>query len=138
MHMPPVDINYFAVLAAAIVNMALGSFWFSTKGFGKQWMALSGITPDPAKAKGMQKLYAIAFVGALVMSYVLAHFVDYAGAATIGQGAQAGFWSWLGFVAPVMLGMVLWEGKPWKLYVINTSYYLVLLLVNGALLAVWS
>ena len=139
--MPQVDINYVAVLIAAIVSMAIGSFWYSMKGFGKQWMALSGITPDKinaAKAKGMQKTYAIAFVGSLVMSYVLAHFVDYAGAATIARGAQAGFWSWLGFIAPVALGSVLWEGKPWKLYVLNNAYYLVSLMVMGALLTVWA
>lgn len=143
--MPQVDINYLAVLVAAIMSMAIGSFWYSPKGFGKQWMALSGITPDKieaAKAKGMQKTYAIAFVGSLVMSYVLAHALVFASAylqvSGMAAGLMAGFWNWLGFIAPVTLGSVLWEGKPWKLYVLNNAYYIVSLLVMGAILAVWA
>ncbi len=32
-------------------------------------------------------------VVALVMAYVLAHFVDYAGASSASLGAQTGFWA---------------------------------------------
>ena len=38
---------------------------------------------------------------------------------------ELGFWSWVGFVAPTMLGVVLWEQKPIKLYLINALYWLV-------------
>lgn len=50
---------------------------------------------------------------------------------------MAGFWNWLGFVAPVTLGAVLWEGKHWKLWFLNNGYYLVTLLLMGAVLALW-
>ena len=52
------EINLIAVLLAAVAMMAVGFFWYSPKGFGKQWMQLSGITPDKiseAKKKGMGK-----------------------------------------------------------------------------------
>ena len=48
-----------------------------------------------------------------------------------------GFWNWLGFVAPVTLGSVLWEGKSPKLWVLNNGYYLVSLIVMGVILALW-
>ena len=91
--MPEVPINYLAVLVAAIANMVIGSFWYSPKGFGKQWMALSGITPtniDAAKAKGMQKTYAIAFVGSLLMSYILSHALFFASTYLQTSGIAAG------------------------------------------------
>lgn len=47
---------------------------------------------------------------------------------------MAGFWNWLGFIAPVTLGVVLWEGKPWKLWVLHNAYYLLALLVMGVIL----
>lgn len=50
---------------------------------------------------------------------------------------QAGFWAWLGFVATIMLGMTLWEGKPFRLYLLNAGYQLLNLLVMGAILAAW-
>jgi hypothetical protein len=76
-------------------------------------------------------------VSSLVMAYVLAHFVSYALAVTAIDGARTGFWIWLGFVAPVSLGITMFEKRPWDWYFINIAYYLVVLMVTGALLAAW-
>ena len=140
--MPIVEasINNIAVVAAAVVSMVIGAAWYSPLLFGKLWMKLSWMTEKQlaeAKKKGMAKSYAIAFLAVLVMSYVLAHFVDYLGATTVMAGVEAGFWLWLGFVATVLINGVLWEGKPFKLYLLNIAHYLIALLVMGAILAVW-
>ena len=50
---------------------------------------------------------------------------------------NSGLWNGLGFVALVTLGVVLWEGKPWKLWVLMNGHYLVSLLIMGVLLAFW-
>lgn len=142
--MPIVPINYLAVLVCGIVSMVLGFLWYGPL-FGKQWMALSGITPPQAGAEkpkeGMGKRYALAFVGSLIMAYVLAHslvFADeYLKVSDVSGGLMAGFWSWLGFIAPVTLGTVLWDGKPWKLWILNNAYYLIQLLIFGVILALW-
>ena len=134
------DINYLAVSVAAVVSMGLGALWYSPMLFGKQWMALSGLSSekmDAMKAKGMTTGYAIGFVGSLVMAYVLAHFVQIAGATDISGALQLGFWVWLGFVATVMLGAVLWEGKSWNLYFLNAGYHLVSLLIMSSILTLW-
>lgn len=137
-----VPINYLAVLAAAIANMALGFLWYGLL-FNKPWVTLMGWTPEEtetAKAKG-KRSYALAALGSLVMAYVLAHSLVFATAYLhaegVSAGLTAGFWNWLGFVAPVTLGIVLWEGKPWKLWLLNTSYWLVSLLIMGVILALW-
>ncbi len=139
-----VPINYLAVLVSAIMSMVLGTVWYGPL-FGKQWMALSGINPemknDPKAKAAMIRAYTLMFVGSLVMSYVLAHSIIFASTylmvAGVSGGLMAGFWSWLGFIAPVTLGTVLWEGKPWKLWLITNGYQLAYLLIAGAILAVW-
>ncbi len=136
--MPTIDINYWAVLVAAIVGMAIGAIWYSVL-FGKKWMELMNIDSqkmDEMKAKAKWS-YVWGFLTLLVTAYVLAHLVDYAEATTWLGGLQAGFWVWLGFVATVMLGGVLWEGKPVKLYLIGAAHELVSLLVMGVILALW-
>ena len=138
--MAEVSINYLAVLVSAIVSMVIGALWYSPILFGKLWMRLSGMSENKlkeVKAKGMTKSYVIAFIVTLVMSYVLAHFVDYTEATTFALGMQTGFWIWLGFFATTMLGMVLWEGKSVKFYLLNIIHYLVVLLVIGGMLAMW-
>ena len=44
---------------------------------------------------------------------------------------------WLGFIATVMLGMVLWERKPFALYVLNSVYQLVNVLLITLVLSLW-
>lgn len=133
-----VNINYLAVLSAAISNMIIGFLWYGPL-FGKQLMDLMGFTPKSMKSMKVTPKQAIAggFVSAVIMSYVMAHFVGYVQASSIMDGLQVGFWLWLGFVATVMIGKVLWEGKPFKLFAINSGYWLVAMIVMGGILAVW-
>lgn len=141
--MPTVEMNIWAVLVCAAINMVLGMVWYSPKVFGTAWMkglgkSMADIEKVKGKGKGMGSSYALMAVSAVVMAYVLAHFVDFAQAKTVAEGLQTGLWAWLGFVGPVMLGGVLWEGKSWKFYCISAGYYLVSLLIFGALLATWA
>ncbi len=138
-----VPVNYWALLGAAVASMILGSLWYGPL-FGKKWMALSGMSPDKinaAKSKGMGKSYALMFVGSLVTAYVLSHFLVFASAymeaAGVSAGFMAGFWVWLGFIAPVTLGSVLWEGKSWKLWILNNGYQFLSLVIAGVILALW-
>ena len=71
------------------------------------------------------------------MVYVLARFLEMLGTTGAGEGAVIGLWVWLGFIATVSLGSVLWEGKPLKLYYINVAYYALDLAIIGAILASW-
>ena len=138
--LPSVEINYLAVLAAAIVSMAIGMAWYSEFLFGSMWMKLMGFTSkdiEKGKKEGMGKLMLAAFVGSLVMSYILSLFIKYVQASTTLEGLEVGFWLWLGFLATSMLNSVLWEGKPTKLYLINVSHQLVSMLAMSLILILW-
>jgi hypothetical protein len=133
------EINYLAVLASGIASMIIGSLWYGPL-FGKQWMTMTKISPESMAEgkKSMAVSYVIMFVGSLVTASVFAWILYTIGEVSVQAGVGAGFWLWLGFVAPMMLGQVLWESKPWKLYFINSIYYLVLLLVIGMIVGGWN
>ena len=128
------EINLLAILAAGIINMVVGSLWYGPL-FGKKWMALSGHTMG--EKKGMTKAYVIMFGGALVMAYVMSYLIGLAGASSFKAGMEVGFWAWLGFVATVELGTVLWDRKPWALFRLNAAYHLVVMALMGGVLAIW-
>lgn len=141
--MPLVPVNYVAILVAAVASMIIGALWYGPL-FGKLWMKLSGLSPEALgaeKKKGMGWRYLLMFVGSLLMADVLAHALIFASAylkiSGVEAGFTAGFWNWLGFVAPVTLAGVLWEGKSWKFWFLNNSHYLVSLIVMGIILSIW-
>jgi hypothetical protein len=138
-----ISINYLAILIAAIASMVIGFLWYGPI-FGKKWIAMMGWSEEQiteAKKKGMAKSYVLNFIGSLVMSYVLAHALIFASAYMkvdgVSAGVTVGLWNWLGFIAPVTLGAVLWERRPWKLWVLNNGYYAVALVIMGIILAIW-
>ncbi len=133
--------NCLAVLGTAVVSYILGALWYSPLLFGKIWMAGMSFTEEKIEAmkkKGMAKTYFLSFVGSLAMSLVMACLIAHGGARTSLAGAAVGFWCWLGFIVPALLGSVLWEGKPPKLFLINIAYYLVTLGIMGAILATFT
>jgi hypothetical protein len=85
--------------------------------------------------------YTIMAIGSLLMGWVVAIFVTsgeaHYGVWTASFGIHIALYLWIGIVAPISVGTVLWEGKSWKLWVLNAGYYLVGLCLMGAILAVW-
>lgn len=129
------NVNYLAVLVAAVINMVVGALWYSKAMFAKPWMKLTGKKMEDMN--GAASGYAIAMVGALVQAFVMANLVRDVGAATVGAGATLGFLLWLAFTGITSAVTNVFSGNSWKLWQINTGYFLVVLVVNGALLAVW-
>ncbi len=134
--MPMAHVNFLAVVVAAVLNMILGAIWYSPGVYGNTWMALVGKRAEDMRS-GAGRGYAGSFIAALILAYVLASVISMAQAQSILQGARVGFWVWIGFVATTSAGDFLFAGRPVKLYLINTGYYLAALIVMGALLAVW-
>lgn len=130
------NINYVAVVAAAVINMIVGAAWYSPALFGKQWSALLGKKMEDMR-KNAGPGYGVAAVTALVQAFILAKFVGYAGAATVMAGAGVGLMAWLGFTGATSASNTVFAGRPWKLWAIDSGYFLVVLIVNGALLATW-
>ena len=133
--MPSVDINWLAVVVAAVVNMVVGFLWYSKMLFAKDWSKATGKKMEDMSGGGMGYLFTT--LGALIQAWVLAHFVRYAGSDTFWQGLVTAFWLWLAFVAVVMATNYMFESRPWRLWQINAGYFLVVLLINGGLLAAW-
>lgn len=130
-------INYWAVLAAAVLSMAIGMAWYGPL-FGAQWMALTDLTKDSMKTMALSPVAAMALglVNSLIMAYMLAHFIGIATALEF-NGYVVGFFVWLGFVATAQISGFLWEGKSFKLFTLNTMYSLVTYMAMGALITWW-
>ena len=68
---------------------------------------------------------------------ILTHFVEFTHSVTFQNGANTGFWCWLGFIMPVQFTASLFSGKTKKLFLLDTGCQLVTILLVGGILAVW-
>jgi len=131
-----VDINYLAVLVAAIIAFGIGGPWY---GFSsKPWMAAIGKTEAELQRGNPAVSYGAAFAASLMTAYVLALIIGLAQANTLLQGVAIGLWAWVGFVAGPNLATYLFSRWPRELYLINNGYQLVSLLVMGGILGAWT
>ncbi len=128
------NINYIALLACGVGAMVVGFVWYSMSVFGKPWMKAAGVKDMKPDNSEMPKTYGLMFIGALVQAYVLSVVINTFGASDYMAGATGAFWLWLGFVAPVVLGNVLFEKKSWTYFGITAGYQLVNMLVMSAIL----
>jgi hypothetical protein len=127
--------NHWALLVSALILWFLGAIWYSPVLFAKPWKALVNAKSDNGSSLVVGMIAS--FIGDLILSMILAHVVLWSGAENYGMGAFVGFIVWLGFLAAPNLPQGIYEGRPFKLFAINTGYMLVGLMIVGGLLAVW-
>ena len=140
-----VAINYLAIAVCVILNMVLGALWYSPLLFGTIWAKLMGadfnkMKNDPNFQKNAQKGYIVASLCHLIMTVVMAHFIEYTHASgSWFDGLKIGFSCWLGFTFTTMLTNHLFSknNSSWLLAAINIAYPMVALSMTGALLAAW-
>ena len=66
------DINFLAVLVAALVPMAMGFIWYNPKVLGNAWMKAAGLDEEKLKGANMAVIFSVSFV----LSFLLAFFVQ--------------------------------------------------------------
>lgn len=130
-------LNWWSVIVASLIPMVTGMIWYNPKVFGQMWMKDNGMTADDMKRDNMGQLYFIQFIAALVMTYVTALFVMFVHPATTSDGFMLGFWLWLGFLFAGAAGQYIFPPKPLNLFVMDSIYKLINILLVIWLLMSW-
>jgi len=131
------NLNYLAIIAATFVNVILGSWWYSPAGFGKKWSKITGVDMMKSSKEETRKAIIIVFFGSIIQSVVLAVVLKSLGATLFTDGIMAGFVLWLGFVAATSIGDDLYSRRGWKFWWLNSSFFLIVMIINGVILSVW-
>ena len=133
-----IAINYFAIIVAALAAMVVGSLWYSPILFGKQWTELRGVkAPKNGKMPMPMQEMGLEFVATLVTAYVLDILVIVFGAHTTQSVFLLALVVWLGFYVTQLLSEVLWEKKPFGIFLISGSVRLVNLILMALILGLW-
>ncbi|MFY0686952.1 MAG: DUF1761 domain-containing protein [Cyclobacteriaceae bacterium] len=131
--MDPSSINWLAVVVATASTFVIGAIWYGPI-FGKAWMEEIGFTEEDLKEANMAKIYGLAFVLEFIMAMNLAFFIQGLG---VGEGAFYGFLTGFGWIALAMGVNSLFSRSTFRLWFINSFYFVVSFTIMGVILAAW-
>lgn len=138
--MNPLNVNYLGILVAGCVAMLIGYVWYSPILFGKQWMVLLNLSAKKLSSMAIKPLPAmlLSFVAALGQATVLSMILNYFTAVNFYDGMFVGALVWLGFTTVAQFNSTIFSGRNPKIYLIETVYSLLTLMLMGGILAVWA
>jgi Protein of unknown function (DUF1761) len=136
------NVNFLSILVAAVAAWIFGGIYYTS--LSKQWIAAQGKTMDQCKAEqagksgaAMAAPFILAFVGELVMAWVLYGILVHLNMFTVRAGLIAGALCWLGFVVTTVTVNNAFSNRKPMLTVIDSVAWLGVLLIIGAILGGW-
>jgi Protein of unknown function (DUF1761) len=134
--MNPNQINWLAVVVAALSTFVVGGLWYSPILFGKIWLKANGFTEAQTQSFNKARAFGCAFVLALIMSANLAMFLADP-TTTVLWGTTAGALAGLGWAATGLAVVALFENRSWTYILVNGGYLAVSFVLMGAILGAW-
>ena len=127
------EINWIAVIVAALASFLLGGLWYSPVLFGKAWQRETGLSDETLKQGNMAKIFGLSFILALLAAWNFANFLGPRPSLAFGAGVGAS--AGLLWVAGSFGINYLFERKSLKLFLINGGYHTIQFAIIGAVLA---
>jgi hypothetical protein len=159
------EINFLALLAAAVSTLVVGFVWYHPKVFGTIWMKEADLTEDKMKGSNMALIFGMAvfyaFFIALTLQFLVIHqwgavgmvggdpalakpsyanfMTDYGTAfRTFKHGLLHGFIAGLFLALPIIGTNALFEKRSWKYTLINSGFWIVCLMLMGGIICAWT
>lgn len=158
------EINFLALLVAALSTVAVGFIWYNPRVFGTIWMKESGMTEEKMKGSNMAMIFGLSFLYALFISFILqmlvihqfgaigmvggdptiakpsyaAFMADYGNAfRSFKHGALHGFMTGLLLVLPVIGTNAVNERRSFKYTMVTAGFWTVCFTIMGAIICGW-
>lgn len=155
------NINFIALLLAALSTLVVGFIWYNPKVFGTIWMKESGMTEEKMKGSNMIMIFGLSIVYAFFISFILQMLVihqfgalgmiggDVATAKpsyevfmadygttfrTFKHGALHGFMTGLFLILPVIGVGALYERRSFKYVLVCGGYWVVSMMIMGGII----
>ena len=158
------EFNFLAILIAALSTLFIGFIWYSDKVFGTVWMQEAGLNKEHMENGNMIKILILSFLYSFLLAFMMQFIVihqfgamgmiggdptkalpsytnfmaDYAIAfRSFKHGALHGFMAGVFFALPIVAINALFERKSWEYIAIHAGYWIITLMVMGAIVCGW-
>jgi len=133
------QVNWLALLVAAVAYFILGALWYSKALFGTRWAGLVKLdTTNPDLKKGMGGMMISTFVLILVICFGLETLIVKINfARELTYGIKLGLLTGLAFATTAVSISYVYENKPTNLYLINNGYHVIGHVIAATILIMW-
>ena len=136
--MYPIEINYPAVLVAALCVFALGALWYGPL-FGKAWRASQAGSAEEHRPRSGTKTQTLvlSLAACAMMALTMEMFIFLINPPDLSRGLWLAAVICVGFGLPGTLASVAYSAKRTSLVWINGGYQLASFLLMGTILTMW-
>ncbi|HET9475062.1 MAG TPA: DUF1761 domain-containing protein [Steroidobacteraceae bacterium] len=130
------EVNWIAIVVAAVASFLLGGLWYSPALFGKAWQREVGLSDEQMKNSNMFRIFGLTLLLCLLAAWMFATFLGPRPSLALGFGA--GFSAGLFWVASSFGIQYLFERRGLKLFLINGGYHTLQFTVIGGTISLLS
>ena len=133
------NINFLALIVAALVSFAIGALWYSPVLFSKIWQRNVNLSDEELGKANMALIFGSSFLLILMMNFGLAIILQGHASNEISatSGALYGFLIGSFFIATSIGINMLYQRKSFSLWAIDAGYQVLYLTASGAILGAW-
>ncbi len=124
-------VNLWIILISTVLYFGLGALWYSPLLFAKPWMAMNGFSQDDLEDKPLN--YILTGINILISVTILGWLMGQLNGMDVPTGISLAVLGWIGFRGTTSLTNYLFESKPIALWLLNSGYHLVGLVIAGVL-----
>ena len=155
------EINFLAILLAALSTLVVGFIWYNPKVFGTIWMKETGVNPEKGEKPNMILMFGVSVLYAFFIGFILqmitihqfgafgmiggdianakpsygAFMADYDGVfRTFKHGALHGTMTGLFLVLPVIGTNALYERRSFRYTLVTGGFWIVSLAIMGGII----
>jgi hypothetical protein len=130
------QLNWLAILIAAVSTFLIGGFWYSPFLFGKQWQKENNFSNEDMKKGNTPKIFSLTFLFSLIMALNLAIFLNDS-KTTASWGAIAGLLAGFCWAALSFFVIGQFERKSTRYMLIHAGYITFSFIVMGTIIGAW-
>ncbi len=135
------DVNWLAIIVAAVVYFGIGGLWYAPPVLGNAWMRAIGWKPAPDERTSNTTMYLAPLLTCLISSIAVAVLAEASGTNTFGEGLVLGLVVGVGIAAAVCFVTGFFDPKkpqPMVYAAITAGYHVVGLTVASAIIGAWN
>ena len=131
------EINWWAVIAATLSTMVVGTIWYAPKVFGNWWEKTAKVEMKGSAATAIIVTVIVSFISAWVLAGAAAIAQEFYGGSFLANSIITAIILWAGFTAARFITHDAFENRPRMLTLLNISHELVTFLIMALIIGLF-